>query len=79
MNSKEEKLRNRWNFHKINNLENTPSNLAKLLHLLAENSIDIDMLSNFSCRDNKIGYALTVNKSEASTTFQLKSQIVTQK
>jgi aspartate kinase len=51
---------------KVFNLDNTPQRLAELLEMLAESNIEVDMISNFSNKDDKIDYALTVHKSDAA-------------
>jgi aspartate kinase len=51
---------------KVFNLDNTPQRLAELLEILAESNIEVDMISNFSNKDDKIDYALTVHKSDAA-------------
>ncbi|KZN62603.1 aspartate kinase [Pseudoalteromonas luteoviolacea] len=50
----------------IRQIPEKPSSLAKVLTLLAEYDIEIDMISQINHQDGKIDYALTVHSSEYS-------------
>ena len=62
---------------KIHNLQNTPDQLAELLEIFADNNIEIDMISNFPCKDDKIGYALTVHETDSDLAKRLIKQNLT--
>ncbi|WP_372766958.1 aspartate kinase [Pseudoalteromonas sp.] len=62
---------------KVHNLENTPQQLAEFLEIFSDNNIEIDMISNFSCKGDKVGYALTVHEVDSQLAEQLIKQNLT--
>lgn len=62
---------------KVNNLENSPKQLADFITIFSDNNIEIDMLSNLSSKAGKVDYALTINETDAALAVSLLKQNLT--
>lgn len=61
----------------VSGMIDSPDSLACLLELVSSNNIEVDMINSFYCKDNKIGYALTVHATDAAQVDNLLKQNLT--